>query len=237
MCAPSAIRTRDPLLRRHFRAVARRCRTWPDVVPSCTDSRWLWPGMASCLPVLAPRLAPPNLISDANVRILEHSSGLQRRRLQPGSYPAGSIRDHQPRLSGARGMARAPSPGTTRLRRRPTPRNAASRGHRAGRVPAMSGRRTTQDRSPRPPAMRATVTNRRVPTAITFPTCRCERVPPSHSYAEASISIRDQQCHERYVAGAGTHPRVGQIADYSLLCPLALGSVVEHISGRSGAMI
>jgi len=27
------------------------------------------------------------------------------------------------------------------------------------------------------------------------------------------------------------------IADYSLLCPLVLGSVVEHISGRSGAMI
>src|SRR5271165_127801 len=26
-------------------------------------------------------------------------------------------------------------------------------------------------------------------------------------------------------------------ADYSLLCPLVLGSVVEHISGRSGAMI
>src|SRR5215813_14390118 len=32
-------------------------------------------------------------------------------------------------------------------------------------------------------------------------TCRCERVPPSHSYAEASISVRDQQCRERYVAG------------------------------------
>ena len=32
-------------------------------------------------------------------------------------------------------------------------------------------------------------------------TCRCERVPASHSYAEASISIRDQQCRERYVAG------------------------------------
>src|SRR5215472_8197589 len=31
--------------------------------------------------------------------------------------------------------------------------------------------------------------------------CRCERVPPSHSYAETSISIRDQQCRERYVAG------------------------------------
>jgi predicted nucleic acid-binding protein len=31
--------------------------------------------------------------------------------------------------------------------------------------------------------------------------CRIERVPASHSYAEASISIRDQQCRERYVAG------------------------------------
>src|SRR5262245_13061605 len=31
--------------------------------------------------------------------------------------------------------------------------------------------------------------------------CRCERLPLAHSYAEARISIRDQQCRERYVAG------------------------------------
>jgi len=32
-------------------------------------------------------------------------------------------------------------------------------------------------------------------------------------------------------------PPAAPIAEYSLLCPLVLGSVVEHISGRSGAMI
>ena len=30
--------------------------------------------------------------------------------------------------------------------------------------------------------------------------CRCERVPFVHPYAEVSISIRDQQCGEQYVA-------------------------------------
>ena len=30
--------------------------------------------------------------------------------------------------------------------------------------------------------------------------CRCERVPSAHSYAEVSIFIRDQQCCDRYVA-------------------------------------
>jgi hypothetical protein len=39
--------------------------------------------------------------------------------------------------------------------------------------------------------------------------CRCERVPPSHSYAEASISIGDQQCRERYVAGRWYLPSGG----------------------------
>ena len=46
--------------------------------------------------------------------------------------------------------------------------------------------------------------------------CRCERVPPSHSYAEASIFIRDQQCRERYVAGRW-YPTLGW-ARSMLLC-------------------
>jgi len=41
---------------------------WPDVAFSCTDSGWTWPGVAQYLPLLAPRLAPQNLISCANVR-------------------------------------------------------------------------------------------------------------------------------------------------------------------------
>src|SRR5438552_1269076 len=67
MGAPSAIRTRDLLLRRHSPDVAGRRRVWPDVAFSCTDSGWTWPGVAQYLPTLAPHLAPRNLVSFANV--------------------------------------------------------------------------------------------------------------------------------------------------------------------------
>ena len=40
----------------------------PDVAFSCTGSGWTWPGAAQYLPLLAPCLAPQNLISFANVR-------------------------------------------------------------------------------------------------------------------------------------------------------------------------
>jgi hypothetical protein len=33
---------------------------WPDVQFSCTDNGWTWPGVAQCLSLLAPRLAPRN---------------------------------------------------------------------------------------------------------------------------------------------------------------------------------
>jgi len=76
-CAPSSalsrIRTCDPLLRRHFRAVAGQCQAWPGVLSSCTDSGRMWPGVAPCLPPLAPLLAPRNLVSPANVRMIERS--------------------------------------------------------------------------------------------------------------------------------------------------------------------
>jgi glyoxylase-like metal-dependent hydrolase (beta-lactamase superfamily II) len=42
----------------HSPDVAGRGRVWPDVAFSCTDSGWTWPGVAQCLPTLAPRLAP-----------------------------------------------------------------------------------------------------------------------------------------------------------------------------------
>ena len=57
-CAPSAIRTRDLLLRRHSPDVARRRRVWPDVAFSCTDSGWTWLGVAQYLPLLAPVWLP-----------------------------------------------------------------------------------------------------------------------------------------------------------------------------------
>src|SRR5215472_4855862 len=31
---------------------------WPDVPFSCTDTGWTWPGVAQCLSLLAPPLAP-----------------------------------------------------------------------------------------------------------------------------------------------------------------------------------
>jgi len=54
-CAPTATRTRDLLLRRHFRSVPGRC--------------WRWPGAALRLRSLAPRLAPRGLVSNTNVRM------------------------------------------------------------------------------------------------------------------------------------------------------------------------
>jgi hypothetical protein len=46
MGAPSAIRTRDLLLRRHYPDVAGRRWVWPNVPFACTDNRWSWPGVA-----------------------------------------------------------------------------------------------------------------------------------------------------------------------------------------------
>jgi hypothetical protein len=66
--APSRIRTCGLLLRRHSPDVARCGWVSPDVPSSCTDSGWTWLGVAQYLPLLAPRLAPQNLISFANVR-------------------------------------------------------------------------------------------------------------------------------------------------------------------------
>jgi hypothetical protein len=70
MSAPSRIRTCDLLLRRHFRHVAERCCVGPDIPSSCIDSGWEWPGVAQHLPLLAPQLAPHDLVSLAKVRML-----------------------------------------------------------------------------------------------------------------------------------------------------------------------
>jgi len=40
VCAPTATRTRDLLLRRHFRSVALWCQVWPDKPFSRTDNCW-----------------------------------------------------------------------------------------------------------------------------------------------------------------------------------------------------
>jgi hypothetical protein len=48
-CAPTATRTRDLLLRRHFRNVAWRCHMWPDVLFRYRENGWMWPVAALSL--------------------------------------------------------------------------------------------------------------------------------------------------------------------------------------------
>jgi hypothetical protein len=64
-CAPTATRTRDLLLRRHFQSVAGRCQMWPDVPFGYGESGWTWLGVAMWLRSLAPR----DLVSNVNVRL------------------------------------------------------------------------------------------------------------------------------------------------------------------------
>ena len=47
-----------------------RCWAWPDVPFRWSDNGWMWPGVALRLWSLAPSLAPRDLVSGANVRIL-----------------------------------------------------------------------------------------------------------------------------------------------------------------------
>jgi hypothetical protein len=68
-CAPTATRTRDLLLRRQSRNAARRRPAWPDVPFSHSDNGWVRLDKALCLWSLAPRSAPRDLISNANIRI------------------------------------------------------------------------------------------------------------------------------------------------------------------------
>jgi hypothetical protein len=66
VCAPTATRTRDLLLRRHFQSVPGWCWVWPDVLFRWGDNGWVCPGVALCLWSLAPR----DLVSGAYVRML-----------------------------------------------------------------------------------------------------------------------------------------------------------------------
>jgi hypothetical protein len=45
---------------------------WPDAESSCAYRGWLWLGVALYLASLAPQLAPCDLVSLANVRMIEH---------------------------------------------------------------------------------------------------------------------------------------------------------------------
>jgi|SRR5579862_7353149 len=73
-CAPTATRTRDLLLRRHSRSVARRRPARSDVPFRRSENGWTRPGVALRLWPLAPSLAPMDLISNANVRMVRARS-------------------------------------------------------------------------------------------------------------------------------------------------------------------
>jgi len=83
--APTATRTRDLLLRRHSRRVPGRCWAWPDVPFGAAMNGWRWPGVALCPWSLAPRLAPHDLVSSANVRMIRTMPAQSR--LQPATPP------------------------------------------------------------------------------------------------------------------------------------------------------
>jgi len=91
ICAPTATRTRDLLLRRHFRSMPGRCWVWPDVPFDRSGNGWRWPGAALCLWSLAPRLAPRDLVSSANVRMPGSRFGHQ---ILSGARPQPSARPH-----------------------------------------------------------------------------------------------------------------------------------------------
>jgi hypothetical protein len=114
-CAPSRTRTYGLLLRRHFRSVAGRCQVWPDVPFGCSGYSWGWPGVALCLWSLAPRLAPRDLVSSANVRMIRTDASPST---APAGNPSGLSRaGPRPRrwLPGATsGMAWTPRAGPSR---------------------------------------------------------------------------------------------------------------------------
>jgi len=87
-CAPTATRTRDLLLRRQCRSVARRRLAWPDVPLRGSDNGWMWPGVARYLRSLAPRLAPRNLVSNANVQWFRTIGRHAASRVRPPASPA-----------------------------------------------------------------------------------------------------------------------------------------------------
>ena len=74
-CVPSRTRTYGLLLRRHFRGEALRRPMWPGVGSGCSANARMWPGVALCMWSLAPRLAPRNPVSRANVQTIERIHG------------------------------------------------------------------------------------------------------------------------------------------------------------------
>ena len=76
MCAPTATRTRDLLLRRHSRSVAGRSPEWPDVPFDYSGNGWMWPGVAPCLWLLAPSWAPRISLATLMFELRESGTGV-----------------------------------------------------------------------------------------------------------------------------------------------------------------
>ena len=87
--APGRIRTRDPLLRRHIRAVAGRRLSSLYEPSNSSYCRWPSDGVARRRSPLAPQLAPSNLVAFANVRIVENNvTSLLRRVAREPCHPS-----------------------------------------------------------------------------------------------------------------------------------------------------
>ena len=67
--------------------VAARRPVSPGEAFSCADSGWLWLGVARILPLLAPSLAPKNLLASPIIRIGENIMDC----VSPGYFPSLSI--------------------------------------------------------------------------------------------------------------------------------------------------
>jgi hypothetical protein len=67
---PRPTRTRNLLLRRHFRNVAGQCWMWPDVTLGRVADSWTWPAIAQNLGAVGSPLGSPKHRQQPNVRML-----------------------------------------------------------------------------------------------------------------------------------------------------------------------
>ena len=109
------IRTPDLLHAIQARCVARRRQASLCVPAACSDCGWMWPGAAGCLVTLAPKSAPSQLISTANILQLEQEPARQSPRAASSRTRADDRMEAEPPSDDVRGNSRAlPSPPARR---------------------------------------------------------------------------------------------------------------------------
>jgi hypothetical protein len=109
------IRTPDLLHAIQAQSVARRRQASLCVPAACSDCGWMWPGAAGCLVTLAPKSAPSQLISTANILQLEQEPARQSARATSSRTRADDRMEAEPPSDDVRGNSRAlPSPPARR---------------------------------------------------------------------------------------------------------------------------